>query len=79
VDDGEGGSTEAQLPVVTANVAPTLALAEAVNAVEDDLYELTLGQINDLGADAATQWMVVWGDGRLVGPNSLLSWPEVFG
>ncbi len=65
VTDGDGGSSQRQLPVVVSNVAPTIALSGDVSAVEGSSYQLTLGTITDPGDDTVAEWVVDWGDGSL--------------
>ena len=63
VTDDDGAQAVRRMPVVIADVAPTIALAGENTAEEGHDYELTLGTITDPGNDVVSEWIVDWGDG----------------
>jgi PKD domain len=49
--------------VTVDNVAPSIAISGAGSVNEGSSYSLTLGAVNDPGADTVTSYTVHWGDG----------------
>ncbi|HQA10867.1 PKD domain-containing protein, partial [Zoogloea sp.] len=69
VDDQQGqpNSVETDSFVVNvSNVAPVLSLFGNNTVLQGDTYTLTLGGVNDPGADTVTQYAIDWGDGSAV-------------
>jgi hypothetical protein len=61
---GQPNSIETDSFTVTVNnVAPTLGLSGNANVTAGDSYTLTLGGVNDPGADTVTEYRIDWGDG----------------
>ncbi|MDV7391227.1 hypothetical protein RZS08_07745, partial [Arthrospira platensis SPKY1] len=60
-DDGQEGSDSFEVAVQ--NVAPTIPLGGNASVAEGSAYVLTLGAINDPGADTVQQYIIRWGDG----------------
>ncbi|MBK7954247.1 MAG: hypothetical protein IPK02_09950 [Candidatus Accumulibacter sp.] len=62
-DDGFQQAADS-FDVTVNDVAPTLGLSGNGSAAEGSVYTLTLGSVNDPGADTVSQYVVHWGDGN---------------
>src|SRR5262249_2707801 len=61
--DKDGGyTTYGPVPVLIANVAPSIAISGAASVNEGAPYTLTLGPVTDPASDTVTQYIVHWGD-----------------
>ncbi len=65
VSDDDGESVIGQLLVNVSNVAPTVSIQTASNAMEGDLVTLDLSDVTDPGTDSVIEWIVEWGDDQL--------------
>ncbi|MCY2953933.1 MAG: PKD domain-containing protein [Planctomycetota bacterium] len=63
--DEDGTYANAASKSITVNnLPPTTTITANPSVNEGDTYSLTLGSINDPGADTVSTWTVNWGDGR---------------
>ncbi|MBO3705820.1 MAG: hypothetical protein J5X21_05380 [Candidatus Accumulibacter sp.] len=63
VDEDGTHLAAGSLAVSVLDVAPTIAVSGAANAIEDTAYTLNLGGVSDPGADTVSSYLVHWGDG----------------
>jgi uncharacterized delta-60 repeat protein len=61
--DNHGNSSSVQFSLVVNNVPPSIAISGASSVDANTVYTLTLGAVNDPGADTVTSYIVHWGDG----------------
>jgi hypothetical protein len=74
VTDDDGAVVENEMIIDVSDVAPTVTLAGPKSVPEGSPYVLTIGPVEDPGADTVKAYRVQWGDGtplQLVTPDAL--------